>query len=292
MSASSRPSKRARAAAASESASRAVASSLRARSSSSVERRLLDSSVARREEARSSSAAAVSTAASASRRRRATSSRASGIRSSASPTNAARARTAPTRSSSARTASICPAISSSRRWSSATWARTMSAGAAAMSAFSQLRRPCPSRFVDSPHEGVRGVRRREPRDRPVLPRVRHPARGGPAAAGDTKGRDNRVLRPQGLDQPRRGARFRGASRGDDALLRRDARRARAARRRDREVHRRRGHGGLRAPTTPRGRRAARRSGCRGDAGGARAHQRRPPAPLRRAAGEPDRRQHG
>ena len=112
-----------------------------------------------------------------------------------------------------------------------------------------------------------------------------------AAAGDAQGRDDRLLRPEGLDEPRRGARLRGPARGDDALLRRDAGRARAARRRDREVHRRRGDGGLRPPSPPRGRRPARRAGRRGHAGRARSAQRRAPAPLRRAAGEPHRREH-
>ena len=76
------------------------------------------------------------------------------------------------------------------------------------------------------------------------------------AAGVPQGRDDRVLRPQGLDRARRDARLRVAPRGDDALLRRDARRARAARRRRREVHRRRGDGGLR-----RSRRCTRTTRC-------------------------------
>ena len=77
----------------------------------------------------------------------------------------------------------------------------------------------------------------------------------PAAGGPQDGHD-RLLRPQGLDHPRRAARPRVAARGDEPLLRGDARRARAPRRHGREVHRRRRHGRLRPAQAARGRRAA------------------------------------
>ena len=76
------------------------------------------------------------------------------------------------------------------------------------------------------------------------------------------------------------------------LLRGDARGDRAPRRHGREVHRRRGHGGVRRPGRARGRRAARRACGRRHARGARRAQRGARAGLGRPDREPDRRQHG
>ena len=98
-------------------------------------------------------------------------------------------------------------------------------------------------------------------------------------------------RPEGLDRPRRAARLRVAARGDVALLRRHARGARAPRRDDREVHRRRGDGRLRAAELHEDDALRARPRRGRDAGGARRAQRRARATLGRAAAEPHRRQH-
>ena len=60
----------------------------------------------------------------------------------------------------------------------------------------------------------------------------------------------------------------------------------------REVHRRRGHGGVRPDRAPRGRRASCRSRGRRDAGDADASERRLRGALRRRAGDPDGDRHG
>ena len=95
----------------------------------------------------------------------------------------------------------------------------------------------------------------------------------PARGGGAQGRDDRVLGRRELDAARRGARPRVAAAGHVALLRGDARGARAARRRRREVHRRRGDVRLRRASRPRGRRAPRRPRRARDARGARPPQR-------------------
>ena len=80
-----------------------------------------------------------------------------------------------------------------------------------------------------------------------------PAAHAPRGAQDGH---HRLLGPQGLDRARRVARSRGAARGQGpATSTSMAARARAPRRHDREVHRRRDHGGVRAPEAARGRRA-------------------------------------
>ena len=110
------------------------------------------------------------------------------------------------------------------------------------------------------------LRRRESGQVPALRLLRHAAgagRGGAAAAGTAQDRHAALHRPEGLDRPRRDARQRGDARGQGALLRGDVRRDRAARRQDREVHRRRDHGGVRAAAFARGRRVAGGAGrCR------------------------------
>ena len=73
-----------------------------------------------------------------------------------------------------------------------------------------------------------------------------PLAAGRAGPGDPQDRHDRLLGSEGLDRPRRAARLRVAARAHDPLLRHDAGRARAPRRHDREVHRRRDHGRLRA----------------------------------------------
>src|SRR5262245_15889965 len=99
------------------------------------------------------------------------------------------------------------------------------------------------------------VRGREPSAIPPLRVLRDTAGGGTTRAGDAEDGHDRLLRPEGLDEPRRGARLRVAPRGDDALLRGDAGDPRGAGRPRREVHRRRDHGRLRPASDPRGRRA-------------------------------------
>ena len=104
-----------------------------------------------------------------------------------------------------------------------------------------------------------------------------PRRGRPARPQD---RHACVRRRQRLHRARRPPGPRGPAARDDAVLRRDARRHRAPRRDRREVHRRRGHGGVRRARPARGRRRARRARRARDARGARRPQRRP----RRVAG--------
>ena len=76
----------------------------------------------------------------------------------------------------------------------------------------------------------------------------------PPRARAAEGRDRAVLRRRRLDGARRVDRRRGAPRASRALLRADEGDRRAPRRHRREVHRRRGDGGLRAAGGARGRR--------------------------------------
>ncbi len=113
-------------------------------------------------------------------------------------------------------------------------------------------------------------------------RRRGPPGGGP------QDRHGRLLRPEGFHVAGGAARHGDAPRGPEPVLQRDADRARAARRHRGEVHRRRCHGGLRAPAAPRRRRDAGRAGGRRDAGGARRSER----PVRRGLRDQDREPHG
>src|ERR671936_2659194 len=63
----------------------------------------------------------------------------------------------------------------------------------------------------------------EPRPVPPVRILRHTASARAAAAGDPKDGHDRLLRPEGVDEPRRAARLRVAAGRDDAVLRRDAR---------------------------------------------------------------------
>ena len=146
--------------------------------------------------------------------------------------------------------------------------------------------------ANSVRAGLRAVRNRESRDRKVLSGVRIWACRRSPATGVPQDRDDRLLRPQGLHSHGREARFGVAPRGDDALLRLDERRARATRRRGREVHRRRDHGGLRASEAARGRRVTCGSCCCRHAARASGAERRARAPLGREADGSNRRQHG
>ncbi len=149
----------------------------------------------------------------------------------------------------------------------------------------------PWKQANSLDADLRRVRHREPGDREVLPRVRVTPRDRAATPGVPQGRDHRVFRPEGLDCDGREARLRVAARGDDALLRLDARRARAPRRRHREVHRGRDHGRLRAAQAPRGRRAARSARRRGHEARAGCAERRARAAVGRPAHGPHRGEH-
>ena len=136
------------------------------------------------------------------------------------------------------------------------------------------------------------LRRGKPGTVSALRLLRHGApEGGRAAAGDPQDRHDRLLRPQGVDGPRRAARLGVPAGADEPLLRGDAGRPRAARRHGREVHRRRDHGRLRPPARPRGRRAPRRAGGRRDAAHARRPERGARARMGREPRHPDRREH-
>ena len=87
------------------------------------------------------------------------------------------------------------------------------------------------------------------------------ATGSAAGARGAQDGDHRLLRPEGLHRARRAPRCRGDARGQGALLPGHGRRDRPPRRQDREVHRRRDHGGVRPAARARGRRVAR--GARG-----------------------------
>ena len=107
--------------------------------------------------------------------------------------------------------------------------------------------------------------------------------------GGAEGHHGALRRPRGLHEPERAARPRGCARHAHALLRAAPGRARAPRRDGREVHRRRGDGGLRRSDGARGRPRARRPGGardpRRDGGDERAGSRdRPPRPGRREHG--------
>ena len=125
------------------------------------------------------------------------------------------------------------------------------------------------------------MRSGEPRRLPFVRDVRSRAR----CRSDTRprgaeGRHDPLHRPRRLDRARGGARPGGRPRDPLPLLLATPRRARAARRHRREVHRRRGDGRVRRAGRPRGRRRARR-----------ARGARDPGLDRRGAADPHRRQH-
>ncbi len=76
--------------------------------------------------------------------------------------------------------------------------------------------------VDSGHAGpgLPELRRGEPGPIPPVRVLRHGARARPPAPRGAQDRHRRLLRPQGLDQPRRAAGLRGAARGHGPVLRR------------------------------------------------------------------------
>ena len=135
------------------------------------------------------------------------------------------------------------------------------------------------------------LRTTEPGRRAVLRALRRAARRGPRgrAARGAEGHHGALRRPRGLHEQERTARPRGRARHAHALLRAAPGGARAPRRDGREVHRRRGDGGLRRSDGARGRPRARRPGGardpRRDGGDERAGSRaRPPRPGRREHG--------
>ena len=93
--------------------------------------------------------------------------------------------------------------------------------------------------------------------------------GGAGCQRAAQGRHGGLRRRRGVDGAGRAGGSRDAAVGDAALVRPHARRGRAPRRDGRELHRRRGDGGLRDPGRARGRRAARRARGGGDARGGR-----------------------
>src|SRR5437588_4380649 len=72
--------------------------------------------------------------------------------------------------------------------------------------------------VDSAHGDVSLVRRGEPGPVSPLRVLRHPARARRAAAGGPEDGHDRLLRPEGVDEPRRGARLGVAARGHEPVL--------------------------------------------------------------------------
>ena len=136
------------------------------------------------------------------------------------------------------------------------------------------------------------VRRAEPAVRKLLPRLRGTARARRScAAFGAEGRHGPVLRRRGLDAPRRATRSRIAAPRHVALVRGDERRAASARRRSREVHRRRGHGRVRRPAPERGRCAPCGARRGRDAPGAGAPERGARARLERDDPDPNGNQH-
>ena len=122
------------------------------------------------------------------------------------------------------------------------------------------------------------VQRGKPSEVPLVRLLRRASRRRALGAAGARGaayRDHHLLRPQGIDRPRRAPRPRGDARGEGALLHHHGRRNHEARRQDREVHRRRDHGGLRAAAAARRRRPARGASRGRHAGGAARPQRRP-----------------
>ena len=103
-----------------------------------------------------------------------------------------------------------------------------------------------------------------PRGGALLQCMRQLARAGVIGAVPEDGHDS-LLRRRRLDGAGRAARPRDALACPDGLLRGRQAGRRAARRDAREVHRRRGHGGVRPDRAPRGRCAARRPDRRRDA---------------------------
>jgi competence protein ComEC len=106
--------------------------------------------------------------------------------------------------------------------------------------------------VQSGDGGLPELRRVESRALPSVRVLRHSTRRNRRGARGAPDGHDRVQRPAGIDEAGGGPRPRVRPRGDDPLLRRHDRPAAPARRDDREVHRRRHHGGLRAAADPRG----------------------------------------
>ena len=129
---------------------------------------------------------------------------------------------------------------------------------------------------------LRELRAGQSAGRRLLQQLRRGARDHGGVARGSQDGDGAVLRLDGLDGARGADRSGGAAGAAGALLRADEGDRRVARRHGREVHRRRGDGGVRRSRGARGRRAAGLPGGGGDA--------------RRAAGardrRPDRREHG
>ena len=96
----------------------------------------------------------------------------------------------------------------------------------------------------------------------VLPGVRHQGPSPGSRDRATEGRDGPVQRRGRIDGDGRALRSGSRSRRDGPLLRGHESGHRTARRHRREVHRRRGHGGVRDPAAARGRCAA----CRASSG--------------------------
>jgi hypothetical protein len=118
------------------------------------------------------------------------------------------------------------------------------------------------------------LRRREPRALPALRVLRRGARAAFRRARDPQDGDHPVHGRQRLDGARRAARPGIAAGRHGPLLREHARSDRAPWRNGREIHRRRGDGGLRGPRGARGGRPPGRARRGGDARGAQTAERR------------------
>ncbi len=122
--------------------------------------------------------------------------------------------------------------------------------------------------------GLFHVRRRERGRIAFLRIVRIAAdRSGWRCRGDAEGRDRPLLRPCGLDRVGQRARPGIASPAHDSILPGDGSGGPATWGNDREVHRRRDHGGVRRPAPARGRRPPSGPGGRGNASCARGAER-------------------
>ena len=133
--------------------------------------------------------------------------------------------------------------------------------------------------LDWPHGQLPKLRRGEPTEVPSLRLLRR--RAGGRAGRPLPVREMRKTVTMIFSDLKdstalgRAPRFRGAARGQGPLLHGHGRRDHAPRRQDREVHRRRDHGRVRAAQGARGRRAARGARRGRHAQGAGARQRRP-----------------
>ena len=145
---------------------------------------------------------------------------------------------------------------------------------------------------DSTNGRLSPLRRGQPGSCTVLPCLWSSARGPCSCARDAEDGDDRLHRRHRLDAARRETRRGDLPARHLALLHRGQPRPRTSRRNGREVHRRRSHGGVRDPGRPRGRRAARGSRRRRDAGGAGRPERAATRGVRDRARHEDRHQHG